>query len=214
MTNHKQSKTYFETSPTSLHDSCVTLLTPLHYIITNHLKNYKDVGMEIHYKSSQINIIILVAVCCKQYAIKRNSKICNGMEIRFKICRNTVDRPPGGSLLEAAHAMVCGLQSPILASQLQPPIFITIIIIIIALIVITVTIIIIIINLTNGGQSPNTVVVTGCLIQNQSIFGHFLSKEILVIFCLMKLPFMPGGPFCKNQKCGRCGWRAMRAELK
>ena len=43
--------------------------------------------------------------------------------------------------------MVCGLQSPILASQLQPPIFITIIIIIIALIAITVTIIIIIINL-------------------------------------------------------------------
>ena len=135
MTNYKQSKSYFETSPTSLHDSSVTLLTPIHYIITSHLTNYKDVGMEIHYKSSQINIIILVAVCCKQHVIKRNSKICNGMEIRFKICRNTVDRPPGGSLLEAAHAMVCGLQSPILASQLQPPFLRLIIIIIIVIII-------------------------------------------------------------------------------
>ena len=65
MTNHKQSKTYFETSPTSLHNSSVKQLTPIHYIITSHLKNYKGVGMEIQYKSSQINIIILVAVCCK-----------------------------------------------------------------------------------------------------------------------------------------------------
>ena len=33
-------------------------------------------------------------------------------------------------------------------------------------------------------------------------FGHFLSDEIAIY---------AGGPFCKNQKCGRCGWRAMRA---
>ena len=53
------------------------------------------------------------------------------MEIRFKIRRNTVDRPPGGSLLEAAHAMVCGLQSPILASQLQPQFIVIIIVFVI-----------------------------------------------------------------------------------
>ena len=92
--------------------------------------------------------------------------------------------------------MVCGLQSPILASQLQPPIFITIIIIIIALIAITVTIIIIIINLKpfHGQMVDNH--------QTQWWLQVAWSKTspFLVIFCQRKF-----WSFSVGWNCHLCG---------
>ena len=88
--------------------------------------------------------------------------------------------------------MVCGLQSPILASQLQPPIFITIIIIIIAIIAIIVTILLLsILNLSvdkwwtitkhsGGHRLPDPKLVHFWSFSVKGNFGHFLSDEIAI----------------------------------